>query len=63
MTRDELRLEVLKLVNRHDLSPEVLLERAKAFEAYIAGEVVETDVVERPRRGRPPKSITIDPLG
>jgi hypothetical protein len=55
--QETLRLELLKLVNRHDLSPEQIIERAVKLEAYVAG---EPEQVEKPVRGR--KATTVNPL-
>ena len=34
MMRTEVRIEILKLVHRHDHSPELILERARSLEAW-----------------------------
>lgn len=35
MTKDELRLECLKLAHTHGREPAQVIERAKAYEAYL----------------------------
>lgn len=42
MERDELRLELLKLVFRHDLHPEASVKVAKILETYVSGEAPKT---------------------
>ncbi len=32
---DSIRLDLLRLVHRHDLSPEQIIERAEKFERYV----------------------------
>jgi hypothetical protein len=54
------RLDLLRLVYRHDHSAEALIERAKALEAYVSGQSQDPDggVEERkPKRGRPFKAL------
>lgn len=62
MTRQEVRLEILRLTYRHDRSPEDVITAAKIFEKYLAedlGEPVketpERDLAQR-KPGRPPKA-------
>jgi len=51
----ELRLEILKLVHRHDLSPEAIVTRAKAIEAYVTeqqnAQVPERKTLTAPKPG------------
>jgi len=51
MNELEIRIECLKLVNRHDLDPKVLVERAKVFEAYVVSQA--SDVTSA--KASPPK--------
>lgn len=51
MSGQDLRLEILKLVHRHDLTPEAIIPRAKAFLAFVED---ETGKVETPPREVPP---------
>lgn len=72
----QLRFELLKLVHRHDFTPDQLIERARALEAYcVEGDeprvAPEEDPIEAPPaqekrgRGRPKGSNTgnLDILG
>ena len=60
MTRAEIRIECLKFCNRHDLSAEQILEKAKVFERWVV-DTEETPVVnEKPgiKKPRDKKSDT-----
>lgn len=35
MTRDEIRLELVRLAHRHDQIPDVVIDRAKQLEQYV----------------------------
>ena len=48
------RLELIKLVYRHDRTPEDAIERAKKLEEYLNGDP-EKDNLDKPSRGRPKK--------
>ena len=55
----QIRLEALKLAHRHDHLPEMVIDRAKAYEAFVtgtaqAGEVDNLPIGPQGRRGRPP---------
>lgn len=41
MSPEEIRLEILKLVNRHDHHPVALVARARDLEAYVLSGVLE----------------------
>lgn len=38
MTKDEVRLEILKLAHRHDRHPSQVVDQAKIYEAYVLSE-------------------------
>lgn len=62
MKRAEVRLELLKLCHRHDLSPEQIIPRMKEFEDHIfEGQELDS---EPPRRkpGRPKKDVNPENL-
>lgn len=72
MTNEDIRIEILKILipaaSRIGLTePEKLIEKAKAFEAYVMSEPEEIPVCPRPpemsilkKRGRPPKIKNVD---
>jgi hypothetical protein len=68
MQRPQFRLEILKLIHRHDQAPEMILARAKDFEAWVleaeAEAVSANSEKEATKRkpGRPPKSGNTDIL-
>jgi hypothetical protein len=43
-----IRLECVKLANRHDLDPKVVIERATEFERYITGSAQEKAATRGP---------------
>lgn len=55
--QETLRLELLKLVNRHDLTPEQIIERAEKLEAFVTS---KPEPAEKPVRGR--KVTTVNPM-
>jgi hypothetical protein len=36
-TPESIRLDCLRLANRHDIDPKVVVDRAKEFETYVVG--------------------------
>jgi len=44
------RLEALKLAHRHDHLPEMVIDRAKAYEAYVVGTAKADDSGEPTQR-------------
>ena len=36
-TPESIRLDCLRLANRHDIDPKVVVDRAKEFEMYVIG--------------------------
>jgi hypothetical protein len=50
MNPEQIRLECLKLVNRHDWPPDMVVERAKVFERYVQ------DSQAPAKAGRPTKA-------
>lgn len=53
MNQSELRVELVKLVHRHDREPSEIVARAKELEAYVLGEAGET---QRPREADNPSA-------
>lgn len=41
MTRDEIRLELIKIAHTHGRSSAEAVERAKIYETYVVGEVIQ----------------------
>jgi hypothetical protein len=65
MTRDEFRLELIKVCHRHDLHPDDVVTRAKILEDYVTDSPGEKPPVSVEKRGpgRPRKEIgNLDPL-
>lgn len=60
MTKDEIRLECLKLAHRHDRKADDVVAHAREYERYVVGEgETPAPVVETERRrgpGRPRKN-------
>lgn len=65
MTPREVRLECLRLAHRHDYPPVSVIERAKEYEAYVAGQAADAVPVkgqvkqeaEKPTRKRGPAAV------
>ena len=51
MTAVEIRLECLRLAHRHDLQQETIVERAKAYEAYVSGNAQQAAQSPRGKTG------------
>lgn len=51
MSPEQIRLECLKLVNRHDWTADMVVDRAKVFERYIQESQAPA------KAGRPTKAI------
>jgi hypothetical protein len=46
----QIRLEALKLAHRHDQLPEMVIDRAKAYEAFVTG-TAKADESRQPTHG------------
>lgn len=65
MTRDEIRLELVKLTHRHDKTPEENVGRAKELEKYVfevEGTGDEDSSPVSAMTKRPKKAGNVDPL-
>jgi hypothetical protein len=62
MNAFDLRLELLKVAFRNDLSAEAIVERAKVFEEYVNPSEAEGGEPLRRKRGRPPITKGSEPL-
>lgn len=64
--KSQVRLEILKLVHRHDYSAELIIDRAKKLEEWLESECDPTLKLEggtsKKSPGRPKKSSNVDPL-
>jgi len=56
MTTEEIRIECLKIAHAHGRSNAEVVERARVFEQYVAGDGAKTPAAQRPPLGLPSKS-------
>ena len=56
----QIRLKCIELAHRHDLMPEMVIDRAAKYESYVTGEVEQSENHIRNgltgRRGRPSRT-------
>ena len=56
MTLEEIRIECLKLAHRHDREAAQVVEHAKVYEKFVAGDSIPEVKQGRPTLGLPNKS-------
>lgn len=51
MTPEQIRLECLRLVHRHDHTAEQVTARAKSYEAYVSGDTAKAPSAAKAKKG------------